>query len=181
MEGSSPRMRGSRETVSKQGGMNGIIPAHAGLTSIVDIKAVMDWGSSPRMRGSHAVSRADPAAGGIIPAHAGLTQVTLRDSESCRDHPRACGAHSEFLDSRRFVLGSSPRMRGSQEAMAEYFKRDGIIPAHAGLTPARNLQHSIAQDHPRACGAHTQLDHKKIIMTGSSPRMRGSPCVCKMT
>ena len=52
MEGSSPRMRGSRETVSKQGGMNGIIPAHAGLTSIVDIKAVMDWGSSPRMRGS---------------------------------------------------------------------------------------------------------------------------------
>ena len=111
--GSSPRMRGSPMNHEKNTGNGGIIPAHAGLTGDCIEARRHEW-DHPRACGAHQYRRYQGCHGlGIIPAHAGLTQVTLRDSESCRDHPRACGAHSEFLDSRRFVLGSSPRMRGS--------------------------------------------------------------------
>ena len=111
--GSSPRMRGSRKFKVMHGLGDGIIPAHAGLTSrkggsqppagdhpracgAHQMPSVLDLymrGSSPRMRGSHhGCAVAGPDAG-IIPAHAGLTLYHLSETHQARDHPRACGAH----------------------------------------------------------------------------------------
>ena len=188
--GSSPRMRGSRLASALPRTSAGIIPAHAGLTRPTAALAVAHrdhpracgahvrpilslnsrWGSSPRMRGSPTCLRIAVRAGGIIPAHAGLTAVCCFLLFSCRDHPRACGAHpvSPFRCAPR--PGSSPRMRGSRNVTYNRAITNGIIPAHAGLTPqARPYPHS-KRDHPRACGAHPYI----LSAAGSSPRMRGS-------
>ena len=91
--GSSPRMRGSpiQKAIDKK--VAGIIPAHAGLTTMdtafklfsgdhpracgAHSLAASFWlrflGSSPRMRGSLAFTTAFLTIPGIIPAHAGLT------------------------------------------------------------------------------------------------------------
>ena len=112
--------------------------------------------------------------GGIIPAHAGLTLSVWIVNRAVRDHPRACGAHL-FRSMYGFILpGSSPRMRGSRRVIrAEYFD-EGIIPAHAGLTDTAGRLCRPKWDRPRACGAHIEYDVPKNMVSGSSPRMRGS-------
>ena len=111
----------------------------------------------------------------IIPAHAGLTRPRSWMIACLRDHPRACGAHFQHLPQSRHVIGSSPRMRGSQLVKESAHKYDGIIPAHAGLTSNRHRPACWIWDHPRACGAHFSLACTRHRMVGSSPRMRGSP------
>ena len=152
--GSSPRMRGSL-SVQLAGGIVA--------------------GSSPRMRGSPTKRRRSMRPMGIIPAHAGLTRPRSWMIACLRDHPRACGAHFQHLPQSRHVIGSSPRMRGSQLVKESAHKYDGIIPAHAGLTSNRHRPACWIWDHPRACGAHFSLACTRHRMVGSSPRMRGSP------
>ena len=152
--GSSPRMRGSPNVPIRVRANIGIIPAHAGLTRtrpstrqcIRDhpracgaharsraVKPVTS-GSSPRMRGSPSRKCSLKQTIGIIPAHAGLTDLLPAVDAVVGDHPRACGAHILWLKKGIRRLGSSPRMRGSQQLHRERRKRSGIIPAHAGLT-----------------------------------------------
>ena len=97
--------------------MNGIIPAHAGLTDMGEFENVEKgdhpracgahfWrvrffrlfrGSSPRMRGSQFHLEFREFDGGIIPAHAGLTNTSRTAYCQPWDHPRACGAHAASL------------------------------------------------------------------------------------
>ena len=173
-EGSSPRMRGSPSQFSGGDDIVGIIPAHAGLTrdirlhnlfardhpracgahSSVPIDLTIWLGSSPRMRGS--------------PLHILLKPVSVWD------HPRACGAHVRFSSLSKSSSGSSPRMRGS--LCQQYFRHFciGIIPAHAGLTQEGRQDHPECGDHPRACGAPNPVQPLFQLISGSSPRMRGS-------
>ena len=151
--GSSPRMRGSRRAVLLVVMSTGIIPAHAGLTSMSRTHGEPTWdhpracgahfsrrlntgilGSSPRMRGSLAVRALDAVNLGIIPAHAGLTNYHSESSVHHWDHPRACGAHEDGDGDCSYIEGSSPRMRGSHAIADERHGIHGIIPAHAGLT-----------------------------------------------
>ena len=94
MGGSSPRMRGSLIPRKEEKRNEGIIPAHAGLTSRGFSAAwqtgdhpracgahsrrlsapTRSSGSSPRMRGSHRMHIKRRGGVGIIPAHAGLTR-----------------------------------------------------------------------------------------------------------
>ena len=107
-------MRGSLHMVMARRKRAGIIPAHAGLTSVQGIRIPLKRdhpracgahqaveqaqkggaGSSPRMRGSLAPGPVRVQCTGIIPAHAGLTTNPHTSDDSQRDHPRACGAHS---------------------------------------------------------------------------------------
>ena len=192
--GSSPRMRGSRQLIDELRQILGIIPAHAGLTSgqRLDEEVWRDHpracgahsnvrrnnyeflGSSPRMRGSHSASFIFSPPSWIIPAHAGLTLLREYDVVSGRDHPRACGAHLLRFLRKLKKMGSSPRMRGSPDREAGRGTRDGIIPAHAGLTSGKCSKKNLHRDHPRACGAHFLLGFLTFGYLGSSPRMRGS-------
>ena len=126
------------------------------------------------MRGSLKCPLKFSAVRGIIPAHAGLTGILLRKRMSKRDHPRACGAHSNRLPMILTIVGSSPRMRGSPQSSVKYNRARGIIPAHAGLTLFVVCGVSRKRDHPRACGAHLSYTSCNSVMVGSSPRMRGS-------
>ena len=93
----------------------------------------------------------------IIPAHAGLTHHLQLWRRRKRDHPRACGAHADHFLCPRKRLGSSPRMRGSLPALETGTEKQGIIPAHAGLTFSPPRGRKQRWDHPRACGAHRIL------------------------
>ena len=192
--GSSPRMRGSPENATAVDHVLGIIPAHAGLTSISmyssipardhpracgahsisRLKSRLKRGSSPRMRGSLIVDLLKDGTAGIIPAHAGLTLLLCRQDESSRDHPRACGAHVYSIVRQYIDEGSSPRMRGSPINPNIGTVTHRIIPAHAGLTNPRCPRRTWHRDHPRACGAHRWQVLSLSRVRGSSPRMRGS-------
>ena len=92
-EGSSPRMRGTPKGGYCPSCRVGLIPAHAGNTSLLWRQPIEVWahpracgehaqrglqpgteeGSSPRMRGTHFSSRFCPVLIRLIPAHAGNT------------------------------------------------------------------------------------------------------------
>ena len=187
-------MRGSQGRCVLVEPVRGIIPAHAGLTSLsVSVRSCVGdhpracgahqvvllvnriaQGSSPRMRGSLCIELFCFAERGIIPAHAGLTYRIYRTKNLQRDHPRACGAHVTVPLSFSMPKGSSPRMRGSHTLIPITTNPYGIIPAHAGLTGRRSTSSRSMGDHPRACGAHCEMKLTEKQRRGSSPRMRGS-------
>ena len=75
------------------------------------------------------------------------------------------------------LVGSSPHMRGTQTCFYPQFHKAGIIPAHAGNTPARRMRVAVRGDHPRTCGEHRARSVLICAALGSSPHMRGTPCV----
>ena len=86
-------MRGSHGELQAKVRIEGIIPAHAGLTPARLAAVAYVPGSSPRMRGSQPLTQVILDRDRIIPAHAGLTRHVFCLMQSNRDHPRACGAH----------------------------------------------------------------------------------------
>ena len=131
--GSSPRMRGTLFSVFWACRFVGIIPAHAGNTTVSAVVAGQardhpracgehtlepfrvssDPGSSPRMRGTLEQGYRGLHLVGIIPAHAGNTITRQPAQRAERDHPRACGEHKSGTSFIQTVRGSSPRMRGT--------------------------------------------------------------------
>ena len=194
LAGSSPRVRGTQQGARTRRGRRGIIPACAGNTrpttgasgSGRDHPRVCGehtpdspnhWfkaGSSPRVRGTHAVAREGYAVVGIIPACAGNTASASRRRCSTRDHPRVCGEHKVTKVSRRKVVGSSPRVRGTPHVQLHGDRRGGIIPACAGNTPHKQKCESNYWDHPRVCGEHSTSNDFSRTPAGSSPRVRGT-------
>ncbi len=130
-------------------------------------------GSSPRMRGKHLAQYGRGLGGRIIPAHAGQTVGTNTVLSMPSDHPRACGANYSPFSWGMMQFGSSPRMRGKPAQRVLRRQTTRIIPAHAGQTFARRRAACSGTDHPRACGANALFIERKVLRTGSSPRMRG--------
>ena len=113
VKGSSPRMRGTRWSLSAVPCIPGIIPAYAGNTRIQPrmefgvrdhprvcgehvtggLTDAFNLGSSPRMRGTHRIQSRRCDLPGIIPAYAGNTFRHGGIFPSGWDHPRVCGEH----------------------------------------------------------------------------------------
>ena len=173
----------------------GIIPAYAGNTFLSLIRRHLSrdhprvcgehskpmveeackQGSSPRMRGTHGACCPASPRSGIIPAYAGNTMALQCRERPGRDHPRVCGEHLPVIRSVGARGGSSPRMRGTPEGRAFDGGERGIIPAYAGNTTYHCGQTVSARDHPRVCGEHKSVGRVFDPITGSSPRMRGTP------
>ena len=73
-------------------------------------------GSSPRMRGTHGEDNVKDEGGGIIPAYAGNTVRRMKAVAARGDHPRVCGEHDRSMPIVTNPMGSSPRMRGTQQS-----------------------------------------------------------------
>ena len=187
-------MRGTRGVKDGVCSYVGIIPAYAGNTGlrglvcalprdhpricgehrIMCLRIVVIWGSSPHMRGTPCCCEMSGHESGIIPAYAGNTYVFPQLRTSPRDHPRICGEHALSSKFCCVTLGSSPHMRGTP-----HFRRSapcwrGIIPAYAGNTDGVFYVPGAVWDHPRICGEHFNMRGDDIIVTGSSPHMRGT-------
>ena len=86
----------------------------------------------------------------------------------CGEHPiRSCYA--------THIQGSSPRVRGTLVSSWSNALWSGIIPACAGNTSMRGRPMVSSRDHPRVCGEHKTLGGVVKGVTGSSPRVRGTP------
>ena len=152
--GSSPRVRGTPPMTRTRAMRPGIIPACAGNTSRApsfsdtcrDHPRVCGehrrllacppsfGGSSPRVRGTQLRVVEDAPCLGIIPACAGNTSYDKNAGDATGDHPRVCGEHVQGPVLFGHLPGSSPRVRGTQEAAGLSAVLRGIIPACAGNT-----------------------------------------------
>ena len=131
--GSSPRVRGRRQSSPPPDPGSGLIPAGAGQTLCEVETAPRLWGSSPRVRGRPHSSR--------------------RSASRRRAHPRGCGADLHPLARIIFGDGSSPRVRGRLPAVAWVMCSPGLIPAGAGQTDVAHFVPPSSRAHPRGCGA----------------------------
>ena len=68
-------------------------------------------------------------------------------------------------------------MRGTRLICKTAQDTFGIIPAYAGNIPALYSHFFAKGDHPRVCGEHTISVYRALELSGSSPRMRGTPLV----
>ena len=127
------------------------------------------------MRGTHANRQSKVYMQGIIPAYAGNTVLLFYGVSLFWDHPRVCGEHRALSSSVRISPGSSPRMRGTLHQAGETDRRSGIIPAYAGNTLSHACRRLHHRDHPRVCGEHRSFVLRRVVVLGSSPRMRGTP------
>ena len=126
------------------------------------------------MRGTHECPFLCRVLAGIIPAYAGNTERAQRFGTWPQDHPRVCGEHGKSRRRRVGWPGSSPRMRGTQSRCRPCMRRTGIIPAYAGNTPSPRFSRFRPRDHPRVCGEHGFIGYLISLVSGSSPRMRGT-------
>jgi len=70
-------------------------------------------GSSPRLRGTHPSSRMYSPPRRFIPASAGNTGSLASSRYNTAVHPRVCGEHCLNAATGLYVIGSSPRLRGT--------------------------------------------------------------------
>ena len=132
--GTSPRMRGKRESPERNGHQCGNIPAYAGKTGLPpsDPRVHAEhprvcgenvhWfhgcrlsdGTSPRMRGKPRCPCRYPARYRNIPAYAGKTRYHHHPDRSLAEHPRVCGENQMGTKPTPAVQGTSPRMRGKR-------------------------------------------------------------------
>ena len=171
LPGSSPHMRGTPRVGGRSVYERGIIPAYAGNTAWIGIRAgsTVDHpricgehsaascicssssGSSPHMRGTRGLSAVLAGSTGIIPAYAGNTHRTITTPPPARrDHPRICGEHLFGSAMQAPFMGSSPHMRGTLNVKCSGESFNGIIPAYAGntiwLTRAPNTARCISSN-----------------------------------
>ena len=150
--GSSPRVRGTALRVSGAPDRTGIIPACAGNSAVCifvsmitrdhprvcgeqvkeGYKGTSGQGSSPRVRGTGKGFRPYAPASGIIPACAGNREFETGLPFLFRDHPRVCGEQRISMHTLVMLLGSSPRVRGTDISVPRDSSCCGIIPACAG-------------------------------------------------
>ena len=152
--GSSPLTRGKPRHDQRARQRLGLIPAHAGKTTVGGARAVDNtahprsrgenhparmaricaFGSSPLTRGKLLDAAQEVSELGLIPAHAGKTTrswITVADEGA---HPRSRGENGTGNREQGSTPGSSPLTRGKLTISSAWLRPWGLIPAHAGKT-----------------------------------------------
>ena len=173
--GSSPLTRGKPMRRASWRRCTGLIPAHAGKTSVS--KSCMAGtrahprsrgengghgfpfrlvgGSSPLTRGKRHAALSINLHLGLIPAHAGKTGFSSSLPSSSWAHPRSRGENDCEAVRAGADAGSSPLTRGKLHASATRRVGPGLIPAHAGKTCQPEVFCHGGRAHPRSRGENT--------------------------
>ena len=152
-----------------------LIPAHAGKTRVVVLRAGQVGGSSPLTRGKRCPGQTGLHPGRLIPAHAGKTKHVTAPVPPHPAHPRSRGENHDVQEIALAPVGSSPLTRGK---LAANHRLEGIIrliPAHAGKTADQLHVTTIRRAHPRSRGENPTGAPISIEARGSSPLTRGKP------
>ena len=127
------------------------------------------------MRGILHVLQTHAAIYRFIPADAGNTTGQMRWCCHSPVHPRGCGEYGGILGRSALDAGSSPRMRGILQQARAPTQWQRFIPADAGNTEQPSMACQYLPVHPRGCGEYEKSTQTRVIVGGSSPRMRGIP------
>ena len=131
-----------------------------------------EFGSSPRVRGTDFVCRDHSPDRRFIPACAGNRYAFIRkpcawtvhprvcgEQGPVREdvianpvHPRVCGEQIALLAQDHLVVGSSPRVRGTEFPFFYFATMERFIPACAGNRWMRPAKRQLPTVHPRVCG-----------------------------
>ena len=150
--GSSPRVRGTCRIDVPNSSVWRFIPAGAGNMSagymprcrpavhprgcgehLLSISSNMRFsGSSPRVRGTYAIADDLDRASRFIPAGAGNIPKAQVTGPVTSVHPRGCGEHRSQFQLHYYILGSSPRVRGTYVRPDPLRSDTRFIPAGAG-------------------------------------------------
>ena len=191
--GSSPLTRGKRVQPPEPDQRRRLIPAHAGKTtsgssapcrrtahprsrgenSRLPFYGPQRVGSSPLTRGKPSDAPLDLDWCRLIPAHAGKTPSTPRCCPESGAHPRSRGENTEFYVATLSSQGSSPLTRGKRSGSSSRVSTSGLIPAHAGKTPAPLSASVSSAAHPRSRGENGRTITGFRRRYGSSPLTRG--------
>ena len=151
-------------------------------------------GSSPRLRGTVHHAKIENSTRRFIPAPAGNSPAGHCASSSIRFipapagnspkpgaarrrptvHPRACGEQPALHVNDVLYDGSSPRLRGTVNAERPYSGESRFIPAPAGNSFRDFEVDGWVPVHPRACGEQLLREAPASLLSGSSPRLRGT-------
>ena len=148
-------------------------PRGCGEKVRTDNPLICEQGSSPRVRGKERLGTKKKWKSRIIPAGAGKRNRLGRSTSRSKDHPRGCGEKPSCREENTVAWGSSPRVRGKDQASAIPGRRDRIIPAGAGKRRSLSPISVVDGDHPRGCGEKFKLQFPDEFAKGSSPRVRG--------
>ena len=191
--GSSPLTRGKRPVCEDERTMTGLIPAHAGKTTLCDAHLInipahprsrgenpttltgqiLRRGSSPLTRGKRIAKITQRGLCRLIPAHAGKTTTWPGFWLATRAHPRSRGENHASSCQIVRSNGSSPLTRGKLLQTREGRPGCGLIPAHAGKTTGASAGLLVVAAHPRSRGENSASAREDIHVDGSSPLTRG--------
>src|SRR5690625_6302531 len=135
-------------------GADRVIPAGAANTVIVYQHRRNHAGSSPRVRGTRPCTERRIARGRFSPAGAGNTATRIFGTGYRSVHPRGCGEHQTTRLNSMPINGSSPRVRGTLQALIVFVCNSRFIPAGAGNTVVSMMFGRSMPVHPRGCGEH---------------------------
>ena len=114
-------------------------------------------GSSPLAQGKPQVTVEGTVEEGLIPADAGKTRCTPRPRRLCPAHPRSRGENCSARSATICLSGSSPLTRGKLRRGIRRFKKERLIPAHAGKTPCGAARRAGTPAHPRSRGENVRV------------------------
>ncbi len=131
-------------------------------------------GSSPRVRGTGIVVTLAVRSHRFIPARAGNRRDQTASQWGKTVHPRACGEQAIRPGPADTFFGSSPRVRGTVQAVVGAGCDERFIPARAGNSCDGRNWPGRSPVHPRACGEQVSFLQVERYNDGSSPRVRGT-------
>ena len=181
--GSSPLTRGKLVADAFGRGCGGLIPTHAGKTSMtapspsrrtahphsrgengrLRASACVRWGSSPLTRGKRVGAMFDLSVCGLIPTHAGKTYLAALSPPKKGAHPHSRGENLEEHLRRTEVEGSSPLTRGKHFLTCAFIAQIGQILESLELcasSESYSLMDAYATDAPQ----------DQVRSTGLAPR-----------
>ena len=170
--GSSPLTRGKPLDYGCDRHLMGLIPTHAGKTrnpsgswssrrahphsrgeNCTFIKILCNaQGSSPLTRGKHPLGVHMALGARLIPTHAGKTARTRWSFLSAWAHPHSRGENVDHVLIVGSAVGSSPLTRGKLGEFLFAPGGRGLIPTHAGKTPALGCGPCVDWAHPHSRG-----------------------------
>ena len=131
-------------------------------------------GSSPRLRGTADKHNYDVSPVRFIPAPAGNSRACPETTPGAPVHPRACGEQKALAERSLHEFGSSPRLRGTEITVKDWMPAIRFIPAPAGNSQSSACGIAPRSVHPRACGEQSLSGISSRLISGSSPRLRGT-------
>ena len=143
-----------------------------GKNQIRDMDDKRQEGSPPRVREERVGNECPSNERGITPACAGRTKPNGGNRRSKRDHPRVCGKNCCNCLLRSCCRGSPPRVREEPSVARMVTPWRRITPACAGRTGLNCGKVGYREDHPRVCGKNFPHTSKRLLKSGSPPRVR---------